>query len=53
VYTDGVPHSVLGGQHALEQTFIISRAALVAPEISPIGVLEKLCGRSLAAAARP
>jgi 3-deoxy-D-manno-octulosonic acid hydroxylase-like protein len=51
VYTDGVPHSVLGGQHALEQTFIISRAALVAPEVSPIGVLEKLCGRPLAAAA--
>ena len=51
VYTDGVPHSVLGGQHALEQTFIISRAGLVAPEISPIGVLEKICGRPLAAAA--
>lgn len=52
VFTDGVPHSVLGGQHALEQTFIISRAALVAPETSPIGVLEKICGRPLAAAAR-
>jgi len=52
VYTDGVPHSVLGGQHALEQTFIISRAALVAPESSPIGVLEKICGRPLTAAAR-
>jgi hypothetical protein len=52
VYTDGVPHSVLGGQHALEQTFIISRAALVAPEISPIGVLEKLCGRPLASTIR-
>jgi len=51
VYTDGVPHAVLGGQHALEQTFIISRAALVAPENSPIGVLEKLCGRPLAASA--
>ncbi len=53
VYTDGVPHSVLGGQHALEQTFIISRAALVAPAVSPIGVLEKLCGRPLASAAHP
>jgi hypothetical protein len=52
VYTDGVPHSVLGGQHALEQTFIISRAALVAPDTSPIGVLEKICGCPLAAAAR-
>ena len=52
VYTDGLPHSVLGGQHALEQTFIISRSALVTPEISPIGVLEKLCGRPLATAKR-
>lgn len=50
VYTDGVPHAVLSGQHALEQTFIISRAGLVAPQLSPIGVLEKLCGRSLASA---
>ncbi len=48
VYTDGVPHSVLSGQHALEQTFIISRKGLVAPQASPIGVLEKLCGRPLA-----
>lgn len=52
VYTDGVPHSVLGGQHALEQTFIISRAALVVPAVSPIGVLERLCGRPLASTAR-
>jgi hypothetical protein len=52
VYTDGVPHAVLSGQHALEQTFIISRAGLVKPEISPIGVLEKLAGRSLAPASR-
>lgn len=48
VYTDGVPHSVLSGQHALEQTFIISRAGLVAPQASPIGILEKICGRALA-----
>jgi hypothetical protein len=48
VYTDGVPHSVLSGQHALEQTFIISRKGLVAPQASPIGLLEKLCGRPLA-----
>jgi hypothetical protein len=52
VYTDGVPHAVMSGQHALEQTFIISRAGLVAPQISPIGVLEKLCGRPLAATVR-
>jgi hypothetical protein len=47
-YTDGVPHAVMSGQHALEQTFIISRRALVTPEVSPIRVLEKLCGRTLA-----
>ena len=52
VFTDGVPHAVMSGQHALEQTFIISRAGLVAPQISPIGVLEKLCGRPLAATER-
>jgi hypothetical protein len=51
-YTDGVPHAVMSGRHAIEQTFIISRAALVAPETSPIGVLERLCGRPLAAFVR-
>jgi len=47
-YTDGVPHAVLSGQHALEQTFIIPPDALVAPQESPIRVLEALCGRPLA-----
>jgi hypothetical protein len=50
VYTDGVPHAVMSGQHALEQTFIISRGALVTPQAAPIAVLEKLCGRPLAEA---
>jgi hypothetical protein len=50
VYTDGVPHAVMSGQHALEQTFIISRAALVTPQAAPIAVLEKLCGKALAEA---
>jgi hypothetical protein len=48
VFTDGVLHAVLSGQHALEQTFIIPRDALLAPQSSPIGVIEKLCGRPLA-----
>jgi hypothetical protein len=47
-YTDGLPHAVLAGQHALEQTFIIPPDALVAPEEAPIRVLEALCGRPLA-----
>ncbi|MGI9035056.1 MAG: Kdo hydroxylase family protein [Pyrinomonadaceae bacterium] len=47
VYTDGVPHSVLAGQFALEQTFIIPFDALVAPQNSPAKVLEKMCRASL------
>jgi len=44
VFTDMVPHAVLSGQYALEQTFILSRAALVTPEQAPINILERLCG---------
>jgi hypothetical protein len=47
-YTDSVPHAVLSGQYALEQTFIIPVRALVSPEKSPIRVLEKMAGRPLA-----
>ena len=47
VFTDCVPHSVLSGQFALEQTFIIPFESLVAPEDSPIRVLENMCGQSL------
>jgi hypothetical protein len=47
VYTDGVPHAALSGQFAMEQTFIVPVEALVAPEVSPIRVLEKLAGRAM------
>jgi hypothetical protein len=47
VYTDGVPHSALSGQFAMEQTFIIPIEALVAPQVSPLRVLEKLSGRAM------
>jgi hypothetical protein len=47
VFTDGVPHAALSGQFAMEQTFIIPVEALVAPEVSPIRVLEKLAGRAM------
>lgn len=47
VYTDTVPHAVMSGQFALEQTFIVPIDAMVAPEKSPIKVLESLCGQSL------
>src|SRR5258705_6634410 len=36
VYTDSVPHAVLAGQYALEQTFLIDREAMVAPQLSPL-----------------
>ena len=47
VFTDCVSHAVLEGQYALEQTFIVSRAAMVTPERSPVSILEKLAGHSL------
>ena len=49
VFTDSVPHAALSGQYALEQTVIIPMKAMVAPEKSPLRVLEALCGRSLSA----
>lgn len=47
VFTDGVPHSALSGQFAMEQTFIVPVDALVAPEFAPIRVLEKMAGSAL------
>jgi hypothetical protein len=48
VFTDGVPHAALSGQYAMEQTFIIPVEALVAPEVAPLRVLERLSGRAMA-----
>ena len=48
VFTDGVPHSALSGQFAMEQTFIIPVEALVAPGVAPIRVLERLAGHCMA-----
>ena len=50
VLTDMVSHAVLSGQFALEQTVILSRESLVAPEKSPIAILERLAGAPLASA---
>ncbi len=47
VFTDSVSHAVLQGQYALEQTFIISREAMVRPENSPLRILERLAGHPL------
>jgi hypothetical protein len=47
VYTDMVPHAVLCGQYALEQTFLVSPDAMVAPRHAPLTVLEELAGARL------
>lgn len=47
VFTDSVSHAVLEGQYALEQTFLVSRSAMVEPERAPIAVLERMAGRAL------
>ena len=47
VFTDVVPHAVLSGQFAVEQTFIISPKSLVAPELAPVNVLARLSGQDL------
>jgi hypothetical protein len=49
VYTDYVPHAVLTGQYALEQTFIVPVEAQVVPQQAPVRILERLCGQALAA----
>ncbi len=48
VYTDTVPHAVLGGQYALEQTFMVDPAAMVTRDTAPIAILEKMVGARLA-----
>ncbi len=47
VYTDCVPHSVLSGRFAAEQTYIVPFEALLAPEASPLRILERQCAASL------
>ena len=48
VFTDAVTHSVLSGQYALEQTFLVSRESMLFPEMAPIAILERLAGRAMA-----
>jgi hypothetical protein len=42
VFTDCVSHAAMSGQYALEQTFIISKDDMVAPELTPINVLDRM-----------
>jgi hypothetical protein len=47
VFTDVVPHAVLAGRYALEQTMIIARESLMDREHAPASILERLSGRKL------
>lgn len=47
VYTDTVPHAVLAGQYALEQTFLVRPEAMVRPEVAPLHVLEEIAQAKL------
>jgi hypothetical protein len=47
VYTETVPHAVLAGQYALEQTFLVDPGAMVARDSAPIAILEKMAGTKL------
>jgi hypothetical protein len=47
VFTDLVPHAVLGGRLALEQTVIVSRDTLSNRQNAPASILEKMAGRVL------
>ena len=42
-----VSHAVLSGQFALEQTYLVPRAAMTLPQKAPIAILEKVCGYPL------
>lgn len=47
VFTDMVPHAVLSGRFALEQTFIVAKSSLANPAQAPAAILESLSGKSL------
>jgi hypothetical protein len=49
VFTDVVPHAVLGGRLAMEQTVIVSRQSLRDPSLAPSSILEKMAGQVLTA----
>jgi hypothetical protein len=42
---------VLEGQYAVEQTVIVPISAMIAPDASPLRVLEKIAARPLVSAA--
>jgi 3-deoxy-D-manno-octulosonic acid hydroxylase-like protein len=46
-FTDAVPHAVVSGQFALEQTFFLPVMAMFSSSKSPLRILEKLAGCAL------
>lgn len=46
-FTDAVPHAVVSGQYALEQTFFLPVTAMLSSSKSPLRILESLAGSSL------
>lgn len=49
LFTDAVPHAVMEGRFALEQTFFVPREVLLLPSEAPVTLLERLAGRRLTA----
>ena len=47
-FTDSVSHAAISGEFAFEQTFYLPVGAMKNPERSPLRVLERLVGRTLA-----
>ena len=47
VYSDQVLHAAMGGQHMMEQTFLLDAESLRQPETSPLRTLERLMNRTL------
>lgn len=47
VFTDVVPHAVMAGRLAMEQTVIVSRKSLANPCLAPSAILERIAGRDL------
>jgi len=48
VCTDSVSHAAVSGQFLMEQTFLLPVAGMLDPNRSPLRVLERLTGRTLA-----
>jgi hypothetical protein len=48
-FSDQLMHAAVSGQYMLEQTIDLPLAALYDRERSPLAILERLCGRELAA----